>query len=861
MKRSVTLRPVIALSVALAAFVGPTAQAQDTKKGDDPPVAAENDERIDRLVRGLNIPALTKKPELVAARVRDLLASRHPRAYADLRARVLRTSEKPVIVLEIARAILADPDAGDLLDALVERLRVERGSGLSATLAGPLRNVDAPVLARLAEFARARGRAPEFRSAAIDVLGRTGREDALPLLLDLWGGPDELLREPARRAFVGIAPVVGTLAEARAMWSEMNDGPYPIPLNEMLRRRIREQTRELATHSDSDQQDLARRYRETAERALPHLPLTEILAAELLESPVTSLRIAAAKRLAGYPFDRETDGAAARQAAGKALFTALRHEDDAEAERAVLAALAPLASVLRDNVNAKSLRALLQRAIGPDVSRDIRSQTLALLGALKEKRAIAPLQKAYDELADTDPEMRQEILGTLEETGSDLTSWLIVQVNSEGDERIVKKIVAILGRTPRPEAISAFTRLLQHSDDDEVREFVATSLGNIWVRLKSEDALRALVEHGLTDASTSVRRATVRLLGNRIPEGEAVVLPALKRVAHDKREQMSVRTAAAEALRSFAGLASFEHLVDVLDVEAIWAVYADLVKVELARDPTLSAQVIGQARQMWDTGSGPGQARAVALLREVIGSRDGLWETGEGRGLFREQLAEWLIESGKPPEAAAVAQELLDAEGQTEDPRARWELLTARALRRCRTDDSQTRCQTMLASLAAAELPADLRARVYFELGLVQLERGDPTAALGALDEVDREHLPVEHRSALTSSKADARRASEEEHARVIALVEVLGTGTPEEAEAETSLKGLGQRAMRHVYDALDQSSTDAAYQRRLLRAASLLLGVTISPDEDTPEKLAEAVSNAKAGLEKVMRSRRSGSR
>ena len=97
----------------------------------DPGSDLDDTQRLEGLFERLNNPTLQRYPEEIRRIVSSILATGAPRAFDELRGRLLDTRERSVIVEQIMISVLSDPDARELVDEVIERLRIESGSALS----------------------------------------------------------------------------------------------------------------------------------------------------------------------------------------------------------------------------------------------------------------------------------------------------------------------------------------------------------------------------------------------------------------------------------------------------------------------------------------------------------------------------------------------------------------------------------------------------------------------------------------------------------------------------------------------------------------------------------------------------------
>ncbi len=850
---------LLVLATVFATGLAPRARAQDVPPANDDDAAEhaardggpgagdiEDRERVETLVRTLNNPSVLRIPGELRDRIDRLLSSRDPFARRELRRLVRDTGARTIVVERIITSVLVDRAAIDLVEDVVERLRIEQGSSLARSFDEVLLHyADTALVTRLAELASDTTRAVDFRATAAVTLGRTGHAAALSPLLRLWGAPQAELRLAASRAFVHIVPFVTTRAEAQQIVADMRE--HRLPLAEVLRRRLRAVA---AQPVPGNAADFERAYVELARAALPHVPLADVLRL-YLGSPVAGLRAAAARRLREFPWDGERDATQSRRAAGKALLRALRREETAGVEGEMLDTLVPLAPALRENVVDAELAALVTRArASGGAPRPVRSAAIRLLGALHDPRPVGALQDEFDALRDTDPELRIELLSALVASGVDMTGWLARRVLDEPDVRVARDMVVKLGQAPRPAAVGVFVQILKdRHPDTRLRSYVVQALVSLWAGSGVVRARDALIDYGLTDPHVAIREVSASGLGNSRPGEQPPVLAALEAVVLRPTEHVKVRVAAARAILDLDDSGALERLRPMLTVGAIWDVYRNRRTEDLRSSHATVEDVLRDADALWETGDPALRERAVQLLQAVVDAGSELWEGQDGRGLVRERLATRLLASGRPADACAIVEGLVAAAPRDGDPTYRWRLLLGRSLRACGSGENLARAAAALTELRDDEaLPAPLRPSVLLELGRTELQRGDPTAAVATLAAIGdaAAQLDAEDASLLRELREEAAARSEAERLRVFALVERVG-----DADAQEELRALGPRAARPLRAALAaEGTTDVARLRQLLLAAAVLARRTFEiPADATPEQVAEIVAAARAGL------------
>ncbi len=837
---------LLVVASALGAAARPAA-AQDPHPATDGAAAeAEDRARIEDLVQSLNNPVVARVPDELRQRIDRLLAARHPLAREALRAILRDTGARTAVVEQIVVGVLIDPHASDLVDDVVERLRIEQDSALAQRLDEPLlRWADTALVRRLAELAVDPARTRAYRLTAIGALGRTGHGAALAPLLDLWNARDAEVRLAASRAFVRIVPFVSSKDEAAAVLAQLEGDA--LPLAEIFRRRLRELG---APHTAVRQSSYEAEYVALARAALPRLPLEDVLRLGLA-SPLPDLRSAAAARLLSYPFDAEADPAAARIAAGKALLDALREEESATPESDLLDALFPLAAAVRENVSDDEMRALTSRVrAGGRTPLAVRRAAIRVLGALRDPRPVAVLEQEFDALRDTDPEVRIELLDALAASARDVTGWLSRRALEERDVRVARRMVLLLGQATDPAAAEVFVALVRDAHpDDTVRYYAAQALARLWAYDGLVEARDALVRYGLSDPALAVREVSVNGLANARPGDRAPVLAALERALARPDEDAKVRVAAARALLDLDAAGALARLAPHFVHGAVWDVYRAR-RVEDLRGAHVSVEdILHESDALWTMPLEGARPRALDLLQAVVDAGTGLYEGRSGRGVVRERLARRLIEAGRPLEACAVAESLLAQPPRDDDPRVRWRLLLARAQRATGVTERVQKAERDLLALAGEPgVSPDTRALAVLERAHALLLLGDPSEAqraLAAIDELAAARFDEEDVARLRRLRADAKAGSDAERARVLELAQALDT----RQDAREALAALGWRAARQIDDLLG-GAPDLARARPLVRAAGVLVGRELSLAETaTPAQVAEAVREARLAL------------
>jgi HEAT repeat protein len=496
---------------ALRAFTGAALAASFALAA---PARAEGEDEtkdLDELVARLRNPFFAKQADRDLQIVQLMLRRKTPKADACLRDLLADTGAHPTVVEQIAIATFLDAEHR-LLPEVVERVRRESGSELDRSLDAALLNYsDAAFVQQLVALARDPARPMEFRVEAVEMLGRTGSPEALDPLLDLWGGPQKELREPAARAFERILP---SGAATREEASVLRDGIRGVPFSEALRRLLR---RDGAGRSpNATLRDVEPDYVKLAAQMLPRASLTQVLES-YLGSSLPAVRAMGAKRIAEFPFDAAEvpDG---KIRAARECLAALRREDVEAVVLELLAALTARAPELRGAVGEADLSALtdLVRLSGR-ASNAARLAAVRLVGELRDARSVPVIQETFASLKDGDVELRLALLEALQQAPGDFTPWLIERLSVETHTRLVRKLVVLLNRAEDPAAISAFARLLATHPDQQVRWDVAKALGTLWAGRQLPAARDALMTVGLADADGTVRRTSASSLGSPGP--------------------------------------------------------------------------------------------------------------------------------------------------------------------------------------------------------------------------------------------------------------------------------------------------------------------------------------------------------
>jgi len=800
---------------------------------------------LDELVARLRNPFFAKQAERDLQIVQLLLRQKSAKSDACLRELLADTGAHPTVVEQIVVATLIDGEHR-LLPDVVERLRRESGSDLDRSLdLSFVAYSDAAVVSKLAEYARDPARALPFRVEAVELLGRTGSPQALDPLIELWGGRQMELREPAARSFERILPIgAATREEAVAVREEIRNVPFAEAMRRLLRRKAG--AAKAARVGDGGAQ-AEHDYVRLATQMLPKATLPQLIES-YLGSSVSAVRAMGAKRIAEFPFDA-ADGADGRVRASRECLAALRREDVEACELELLGALATLAPELRGAVGEADLAALTNRVrLTGRTSNAVRLAAVRLVGELRDARAVSAVQESFTALGDGDVELRLAMLDALQQSPGDLNAWLISRLHIETHSRVIRKLVVLLNRAEDPAAIDAFRGLLAKHPDQQVRWDVAKALGTLWAGRQLVAARDALMADGLADADPTVRRTSAAALGSPGPGREAIIARLSKSLVDDS--DAKVREAAAKSIIDLDEIAAARNLLPyVADDPEIWKLFRDRLVEDVRRRDKTPDRVLAAADEL----RGNGLSRlAVDLLTQVSQEHDGVWEGDGGRGAVLERLASLLIDQGDPDAAAAVAKELVAAASHDAGaPRARAELLLATAHCRSGRRDELLAARRSLESLHKdAALPADRRDEAEIELGDCLLRLDEPLAAQATLAAVcAKEGLPTALSKKAAMLLEDAARKTAEQKKRIVVWIETLDA-----AASQKSLRDQGARAAPYLLDALEEAK-DRGGARRTIRAASIVCGkdLGVPAENASAGDFAKAVEDARSELRRVI--------
>lgn len=831
-----TALPASLLLTVVVAATGPRTGAwTEAHAQQDGAEQRARDREVDEAVERLrNNPFFASYPDRVRDLVHMLFEQRTPRADDALRRLLADASAQASVVEQIAAAALLDGSHRFVGD-VVARVQREGGGTLEERLAPTLLHVPSGTVRRLGDIARDTPRPAGQRLAAVRLLGRTGDAAALDTLAALWAGPEREYREPARAAFDAILPgAAASAAEASSVVESIRREDLPVSeyLRRMLVQRARAGQGDRGSVSTGDYAQLAREF-------LPSATLDQVLRLYLADSPLADVRELAARRIAEFPWDAAGDPDGKLRAA-RAAFEALRREESAAVEAAILSALVSLAPALRGNVATEEIESVLVRVrTRESTSRETRLLATRLVGELREVRAVPALQAQYDALGDADPEARLAVLDALQQIPVDITPWLVERIEGQANVRIVRKLVVLLHRGRDPAAVASFRRLLETHPDQQVRWDVAKALGTLWAGTGAPEARDALLVVGVADADPTVRTTCVASLGFPGPGKDAVIARLQRVVAQDL--DLRVRQAAAKSIMDLDEAATIRNLEAALaDDPAIWSMVCNALVESLHRRDRSPDRVLEAATQLVAAGH---RTLAIEVLEQADAARPELWDDTSGRARLRERLARLDLDAGRPAEAERVARALIAA-APDDDAGRRGEILLCEALTasgvREKLLDAERRLETLTADLRLDASAAGLCAAT---LGACRLGLSDPVGALDALGGVRLADLPKDLRIRVEGLIDDARRKAEEERKVVLAWAEALSG--PDAAAARAALTRSGWRAARHLTAALAEAR-DVAGLRRLLPSVEVVAGRSFAAlGPQTTQEQATAVAQA----------------
>jgi hypothetical protein len=854
------IAPSLLLLLALAAPAG----AQDDGS------RAERERVVEETIARLRNPSAVflRDPDRVRTLVAQLMAARSLRADEVLASILSDTAAHPNVVEQVATAAVLDPDVR-LLGPLLERIRVDAGSELDRRLLPLWAKADAELVTRLAAFAADPGRAGPVRRTAVRVLGLTGSAAALDPLLGLWNSPDAQMRDAARAAFEHVLPIgVSTPEAAKAVVEQMRRDD--LPLHEVLRRslaeRVRQSSRSPATDAGSREA-----YLRLAQAMIGQASILQIADFWVAGSPDPEVRAIGARALgeALAALDRPAGASAGpqlspvltagesperlRRHAARALFDALRREPDARAEEAILRALVAAAGSVRGSVTDDDVRAVAARVgAGTPSSDDRRILAARICAELRDARFAAPLEGTFDALAGASADLRLALLEALQTVPEDRAAWIVPRARTEGDVRVLRRLLSMLARSRSPESVACFRELLGRHGDPGVRADCASALGTQWAASSSQPARDALAEVGLKHADADVRRTAVAALGFPGP-GSETLLPVLRGLASDDPD-VAVRLASGKAVLDLDEAGGGRSLIALFPAHPeLWDLWRERLLEGLASRETTPDRLLEAVEALDVAAQG---TLATELLLAAANSREKGWQDATGRGRVRERLVRLLLAQGRPRDAEVWARNLLEGGAKEPELLRRWEILLARSLvnsgEATRCADAETR---LLALRKAPELPAAVSAEAAVVLGDARLRLDDATGAVAVLEgDFSAAGDTVRIERDILLEKARTRAAAEK--TAVFALVDdLLGADPARAAAAATALRGLARKAAVPLRDALGVVD-DAAQIRRLLRAADAVLPQPLPalPEGADPGALGNAVKAAREALLNVPR-------
>lgn len=872
---------LICLATAGSWCVAPRPVAAQDRSAD---VDLEMD--VERALDALNAPIVQRQPRVALEKVQHVLAFEHPLADDGLRARLADARTPAVIVEQLVVALLIERRHRRLLPEVIERLVQERESELDQRIAATIMSyADADLVGRLGRLARDPSRSVTFRVEALRNLARTGIEQALDPIVIAWGSPDEEVREAAAAAWFQVLPrQFDSAAEAREFLERKRQ--EGLPFSEWLREIIRaapEPVEERGHTSADPSDDPVVRYLDLARAAIGHVPL-DVVRTSYLSSPLAEVRRLGADRIAGFDF-QSLKPAEVREEEARATLGAcldrLVAEQVPEVQQSLVAAVSTHRMLVGGAPDERVIHAVLAIAASGDPEfRKLRMSAVKLLGDLRDGRAVRPLQEMFESLGDADHEFRNQILESIcSSTPERVIPWLVARAGDEKDDRVLGTMVYYLGSSRDAQAIQPLRRLLQGHANPDIRFKSALHLGTLFQQLEVDLARNALLE-GLADAESRVRKQCVVGLrhGALEPVTNRETISRLRGLVVQDTEA-DVRVQAARTILDLDEEGALDHLVDAFGQPPIWELYRNRV-TDFCRETDSPARALADARELDGSKDPERRTKAVELLSWVADARqDGsLWqqvaqppETAPVRGVVREELARMLLESGDADGALRRIGELLAVAPRPNDPRGRWTVLHARALRiRGSADDlasARTKLQELRRTPAAgtpAAAPGPLRLAVLLELSEVLLAQNDPWYARAVLDETAGEAMARAVQAA-TPRIADLRErlqaAREAERARAVALARDAAPGFDAAAARET-LKKDRVRVAPALASAIDQAveAADRDREFQLLWAVVHSLGRTLTglPRELTPQiNLSAAREEARGLLAQIVETER----
>jgi HEAT repeat protein len=588
-------------------------------------------------------------PAQDVARLREVLYSRdHPRNQGQ--AALLLVQDRSAEAAAVVRQGLRQTDAPEVFLALAGALRLGRDRRFAGALLAALSSAkpavrqaaaetlaclaDADLVARLRAVAADSGAEMAARQAAFVALGRSGRQDAVPVLIEQLASESESLCQAAAEALADLTGQnLGTDPDPwRRWWEQHKDLPAGRWLEERLAYQT-ERARRLEGDLDHARGQVVRLHQQLHAR----LPAADRLShiQELVEEDDPAVRGLAV----GWSVELLPTVDALGQRALADVLLRLAQDGSAEVQcRAVLALgrvadprgldrLCGLLERARPAVRAAAARSLAQlaRGTGPEA-------------AARQKQVVPVLQRALGDQA------LEVVVAAAEE----------------------------LGALGVPDAAPVLACLLRHPSAP-VRLAAAQALEQVAVPAVIVGLLDAL-----DDPAVTVRFSLVGALGRAAGDGKSLTEAEHARLL-DRLEQVLVRDAD-PGVRSRAATVLGECGSPAL-LPLLWQ------RVLVAEDPRVgekawSALVEIVARSVnpellgeWDRTLAEAKqgSRRVQMLAEVCGRWQKRPEAREALTAARERLVQAYLDQGKWAAAWPLVRELLNApeKGSSADVRRR----------------------------------------------------------------------------------------------------------------------------------------------------------------------------------------------
>jgi HEAT repeat protein len=480
-----------------------------------------------------------------------LLQSPDPEAEKVVR-QGLQQAEDAEVFQALATGVRGCQDSR-FVDELLSALTVNR-PGVRQAAAEALAVLPEPaVFRRLREAAEDAHAEPALRQAALWALGRSGRQDAVPILLAQLTGPAEGLR---RTAAEGLADLTGQnfgsdAEHWRAWW-----GGHKGQSNERwLQERLAYQTSR-AHRLDGDLERARNQVLRLHQQFYNRLPAAERLG--YIQSIVDQEDPAVRALAVVWAVEHLPTADAAKQRGVAAVLLRLSHDGTAEVQRAAVLGLGRV----DDPAGFERLQALLVR--GRPLVRAAAARSLALLargdGPDRLKQVLPALQKALEDPA---PEVVVEAAEDLGALGAPEAGPVLTGLLHHPAEPVRQAAAQALERVADA---SVLDRLLEALDDSSftVRFSVVGAAGRATAsgplpdsqRLRVQARLEGLLLH---DADPGVRSRAAMVLGE---VGTPGVLQSLWRCAQqgeDARLQEKAWGAFVEVLARSGSAASLQE--------------------------------------------------------------------------------------------------------------------------------------------------------------------------------------------------------------------------------------------------------------------------------------------------------------